>query len=123
MMCFVRNVVINHKLKSYSSWLCSAMVERLTPDQKVACSNHVRVNSFFPLECFLTYKSPITYNPYVIARYIMLGYLMFCLLFLMCRAEMENPEVSLRFGLILEAYCRGCITHMDNLQKQVKCYN
>ena len=34
---------------------------------------------------------------------------------------MENPEVSLRFGLILEAYCRGCITHMDSLQKQVKC--
>ena len=37
------------------------------------------------------------------------------------RAEMDNPEVSLRFGLILEAYCRGSITHMDNLQKQVQC--
>ena len=34
---------------------------------------------------------------------------------------MDNPEVSLRFGLLLEAYCRGCITHMDSLQKQVKC--
>ena len=33
---------------------------------------------------------------------------------------MDNPEVSLRFGLLLEAYCRGCITHMDSLQKQVK---
>ena len=35
---------------------------------------------------------------------------------------MDNPEVSLRFGLILEAYCRGSITHMDNLQRQVCAY-
>ena len=35
---------------------------------------------------------------------------------------MDNPEISLRFGLLLEAYCRGCITHMDSLQKQVNCY-
>ena len=35
---------------------------------------------------------------------------------------MDNPEVSLRFGLILEAYCRGCITHMESLQSQVKCH-
>ena len=34
---------------------------------------------------------------------------------------MDNPEVSLRFGLILEAYCRGSTTHMDNLQRQVQC--
>ena len=27
-----------------STPLCGAMVARLTPDQKAACSNHVRVN-------------------------------------------------------------------------------
>ncbi len=27
-------------------WLCGATVARLTPDQKAACSNHVRVNRF-----------------------------------------------------------------------------
>lgn len=27
--------------------LCGAMVAHLTPDQKAACSNHVRVNSLF----------------------------------------------------------------------------
>ena len=35
---------------------------------------------------------------------------------------MDNPEVSLRFGLLLEAYCRGSITHMEFLQKQVNSY-
>ena len=32
---------------------------------------------------------------------------------------MENPEVSVRFGLMLEAYCRGAPTHMKSLQRQV----
>ena len=36
------------------------------------------------------------------------------------RAEMENPEVSVRFGLMLEAYCRGAPTHMKSLQRQVR---
>ena len=35
------------------------------------------------------------------------------------RAEMENPEVSVRFGLMLEAYCRGAPTHIKSLQRQV----
>lgn len=35
------------------------------------------------------------------------------------RAEMENPEVSVRFGLMLEAYCRGAPSHMKSLQRQV----
>ena len=35
------------------------------------------------------------------------------------RAEMENPEVSVRFGLMLEAYCRGAASHMKSLQRQV----
>ena len=35
------------------------------------------------------------------------------------RAEMENPEVSVRFGLMLEAYCRGAPSHMKSLQHQV----
>ena len=35
------------------------------------------------------------------------------------RAEMHVPEVSVRFGLLLEAYCRGCVGHMAALSKQV----
>ncbi len=32
---------------------------------------------------------------------------------------MHVPEVSVRFGLLLEAYCRGCVAHMASLSKQV----
>jgi len=35
------------------------------------------------------------------------------------RAEMNNPEVSVRFGLMLEAYCRGAPSHLKSLQRQV----
>ena len=31
-----------------------------------------------------------------------------------------NPSVSVRFGLILEAYCHGTINHMRSLVKQVE---
>ncbi|CAH3118738.1 unnamed protein product [Porites lobata] len=41
-------------------------------------------------------------------------------LFWLLRAEMENPEVSVRFGLMLEAYCRGAPTHMKSLQRQAQ---
>lgn len=34
---------------------------------------------------------------------------------------MQMPAVSLRFGLILEAYCRGTQEHMGILQKQLEC--
>lgn len=33
---------------------------------------------------------------------------------------MHVPAVALRFGLILEAYCRGSTHHMKILMKQVK---
>lgn len=33
---------------------------------------------------------------------------------------MQVPAVSLRFGLILEAYCRGTQEHMGILQKQLE---
>lgn len=47
-------------------------------------------------------------------------YVFVCLLLLcLLRAEMENPEVSVRFGLMLEAYCRGAPSHMKSLQRQV----
>lgn len=36
------------------------------------------------------------------------------------RSEMHVPAVSLRFGLILEAYCRGSTHHMKVLMKQVQ---
>lgn len=31
---------------------------------------------------------------------------------------MHLPEVSVRFGLLLEAYCRGCGSHMSELASQ-----
>ncbi|GCC34161.1 hypothetical protein chiPu_0012634 [Chiloscyllium punctatum] len=39
-------------------------------------------------------------------------------LFWHLRSEMHFPAVSLRFGLILEAYCRGTSYHMKSLLKQ-----
>ncbi|KAM5140652.1 phosphatidylinositol 4,5-bisphosphate 3-kinase catalytic subunit delta isoform [Mantella aurantiaca] len=39
-------------------------------------------------------------------------------LFWHLRSEMHVPAVALRFGLILEAYCRGSIYHMKVLMKQ-----
>lgn len=37
-----------------------------------------------------------------------------------CRSEIHVASVSLRFGLILEAYCRGNIHHIKLLTKQVQ---
>lgn len=34
---------------------------------------------------------------------------------------MQLPSVSVRFGLILEAYCRGSHEHVDILTKQIEC--
>uniref|UniRef100_A0A672R7S0 Phosphatidylinositol 3-kinase catalytic subunit type 3 n=1 Tax=Sinocyclocheilus grahami TaxID=75366 RepID=A0A672R7S0_SINGR len=42
-------------------------------------------------------------------------------LFWHLRSEMHVSSVSLRFGLILEAFCRGSIFHLKNLMKQVCC--
>ena len=36
----------------------------------------------------------------------------------LCRAEMDLPAVSVRFGLMLEAYCRGCGSYRNDLNKQ-----
>eukprot|EP00731_Ephydatia_muelleri_P014562 Em0008g282a len=36
------------------------------------------------------------------------------------RSEIESPEVTLRFGLMLEAYLRGSVNHMVELQKQME---
>ena len=35
------------------------------------------------------------------------------------RAEMHLPIVSVRYGLMLEAYCRGCGKYRDSLANQV----
>ncbi|KAG8135936.1 putative Phosphatidylinositol-45-bisphosphate 3-kinase catalytic subunit beta isoform protein [Naja naja] len=45
------------------------------------------------------------------------------MLFWHLRSEMHIPAVSLQFGVILEAYCRGSITHMKVLSKQVEALN
>lgn len=34
---------------------------------------------------------------------------------------MQVPSVSVRFGLILEAYCRGSREHINILLKQLQC--
>uniref|UniRef100_T1ISF0 phosphatidylinositol 3-kinase n=1 Tax=Strigamia maritima TaxID=126957 RepID=T1ISF0_STRMM len=44
-------------------------------------------------------------------------------LFWHLRSEMHVPSVSVRFGLILEAYCRGSIEHMKSLQRQMEAIN
>uniref|UniRef100_A0A4W5LWT4 phosphatidylinositol-4,5-bisphosphate 3-kinase n=1 Tax=Hucho hucho TaxID=62062 RepID=A0A4W5LWT4_9TELE len=44
-------------------------------------------------------------------------------LFWHLRSEMHVSSVSLRFGLILEAYCRGNIYHIKNLWKQNEALN
>uniref|UniRef100_A0A672LIG2 phosphatidylinositol-4,5-bisphosphate 3-kinase n=1 Tax=Sinocyclocheilus grahami TaxID=75366 RepID=A0A672LIG2_SINGR len=41
-------------------------------------------------------------------------------LFWHLRSEMFMPAVSVHFALILEAYCRGCIPHIEVLKKQVE---
>ncbi|KAK3713310.1 hypothetical protein QZH41_009033, partial [Actinostola sp. cb2023] len=41
-------------------------------------------------------------------------------LFWLLKAEMHNPEVSVKFGLMLEAYLRGAPEHIQSLQKQVE---
>lgn len=34
---------------------------------------------------------------------------------------MQTPSVSIRFGLILEAYCRGSHEHISVLSRQIEC--
>lgn len=36
------------------------------------------------------------------------------------KAEMNNPSISLRFGILLEAYCRGIGGHLKDLNRQVE---
>jgi len=36
------------------------------------------------------------------------------------KAEMNNPLISLRFGILLEAYCRGIGGHLKSLNRQVE---
>lgn len=40
---------------------------------------------------------------------------MYCVI----RSEMHMASVSVRFGLILEAYCRGSREHMHTLERQL----
>ncbi|EDQ90091.1 PI3K-CA alpha [Monosiga brevicollis MX1] len=39
------------------------------------------------------------------------------------RSEIHNPECGVRFGLLLEAYCRGCGSHFPDLHAQVQVLN
>ncbi|XP_013182174.1 PREDICTED: phosphatidylinositol 4,5-bisphosphate 3-kinase catalytic subunit delta isoform [Papilio xuthus] len=42
-------------------------------------------------------------------------------LFWHLRSEMHVAAVSVRFGLMLEAYCRGCQDHINTLMRQITC--
>ncbi|XP_047021008.1 phosphatidylinositol 4,5-bisphosphate 3-kinase catalytic subunit delta isoform [Helicoverpa armigera] len=42
-------------------------------------------------------------------------------LFWHLRSEMHVPSVAVRFGLMLEAYCRGCQDHINSLTRQITC--
>ncbi|XP_023368762.1 phosphatidylinositol 4,5-bisphosphate 3-kinase catalytic subunit beta isoform [Otolemur garnettii] len=44
-------------------------------------------------------------------------------LFWHLRSEVHIPAVSIQFGVILEAYCRGSVGHMKVLSKQVEALN
>ena len=44
-------------------------------------------------------------------------------LFWHLRAEMHVPAVAVRFGLMLEAYCRGIPGHMKILARQIAALN
>ena len=71
------NHLNSRKIRMKHSWLCSAMVERLTPDQKVTYSNHVRVNHYFGITyAILKYDNVIIYhNPtYLIGSYVCIPY-------------------------------------------------
>ncbi|XP_042313100.1 phosphatidylinositol 4,5-bisphosphate 3-kinase catalytic subunit beta isoform isoform X2 [Sceloporus undulatus] len=45
------------------------------------------------------------------------------MLFWHLRSEVHIPAISVQFGVILEAYCRGSIAHMKVLSKQVEALN
>ena len=40
-----------------------------------------------------------------------------------CRSEMHLPQVWVRYGLMLEAYCRGCGKYRSELSAQVTALN
>lgn len=44
-------------------------------------------------------------------------------LFWHLRSEMHVPAVAVRFGLMLEAYCRGAPDHMMLLSRQIEALN
>ena len=46
-----------------------------------------------------------------------------CVMVAVCRAEMHLSTVSVRFGLLLEAYCRGCGQYMKDLSNQLNALN
>ena len=50
-------------------WIRGAMVARLTPDQKVACSIHVGFNFFFILLNYINIGKKIIFDTKIILKY------------------------------------------------------
>ena len=42
------------------------------------------------------------------------------LTFILVRSEMHQTSIRFRFGLMLEAYCRGCGAYLKSLNRQVE---
>ena len=40
--------------------------------------------------------------------------------FFFCRSEIHQPSIQIRFGLVLESFCRGCGPYLKMLTKQVE---
>ena len=78
---------------------------------------------WFPSLCFLFPLSLLSPSPSLLLPYFSLYLLIFLptISALQYRAGMDNPVIALRFGLLLEMYCRGSPNHMIELQQQVQC--
>lgn len=56
----------------------------------------------------------------ILCFYLCKIYYLILIVVINIRSEMQVASVSVRFGLMLEAYCRGSIEHMKTLVKQME---
>jgi phosphatidylinositol-4,5-bisphosphate 3-kinase len=119
-------------LQVWEKVLPSAAIELLQHTSANSAVRHFAVNSLDELsdaellQYLLQLVQALKYESYLdcpLARLLLkralrsqhIGHFLFWHL----RAEMHNPEVAVRFGLLLEAYCRGSPSHMETLSAQV----
>lgn len=104
--------------------LDSSFADATTRNYAVECL--FALNDDMLLAYMLQLVQVLKYEPYLdckLSRFLLeralrnqrIGHFFFWYL----RAEMHNADSSVRYGLLLEAYCRGCGSHMEKLQVQV----